>query len=122
MKRMQQILMVILAAFVLLYWFGLSAPINVVIRRPPLVVDSIQDVSPTIVIVIDAADQIAINGRNVDERAVAPQIRRFMAEDPESRVELQAHSLASAATLTAVIKGIKAADEDVPVSINELQN
>ena len=122
MKRMQQILMVILAAFVLLYWFGLSAPLNIKIRRPPPVVDSIHAEPPIIVIVIDAADQIAINGRHVDERAVVPQISRFMAEDPESRVELQAHSLASAATLTAVIKGIKAAGVNESVPINELQN
>jgi len=63
-----------------------------------------------ILVIIDNNDDIWIDGRIVDERAVRPNIQRMHAEDPDRPVVIQAERNSSTKILVSVMDASRQAD------------
>jgi len=68
------------------------------------------DADPNIVVRINQSNQIWMENRQVDKRAVRSNIERMRAELPKASVIIQAHNQAKAETYVAVADAAKAAD------------
>ena len=77
-------------------------------------------VTSPIVLNIDANDNLSIDGRALDIRAVEAMIVRLKAERPDAMVSVLVDGQASTKTLISAIDGIRSADVMTPsVSIKE---
>jgi len=110
--------------FIMLIFFIVTATfvkeIGLDVNKPPDQEVTESD-SKSITILIRANDEIFINGLTVDKRAVAAQIVRAKAENPEAQVSVLAHSKSRADTLVDVVNSIKDAGVLNSVPINELK-
>jgi biopolymer transport protein ExbD len=70
----------------------------------------LQDEEGAILVVIDETDDIWIDNRVVDPRAVRANIERLHAEDPDRPLVVQASSTSRAATLVIVMDASRQAD------------
>ena len=69
----------------------------------------------SVLIAVDAKDEIWLDKRKIDSRAIKANISRLRAENPDGEVLLQADIESTAATVMAVIDGLKASGIEVPV-------
>ena len=69
-----------------------------------------QDEEGAILVIIDETDDIWIDNRVVDPRAVRANIERLHAEDPDRPLVVQASTTSTAATLVAVMDASRQAD------------
>ena len=76
-------------------------------QDPPQV---LQDEEGAILVIIDETDDIWIDNRVVDPRAVRANIERLHAEDPDRPLVVQASTTSTAATLVAVMDASRQAD------------
>lgn len=70
----------------------------------------LQDEEGAILVIIDETDDIWIDNRVVDPRAVRANIERLHAEDPDRPLVVQASTTSTAATLVAVMDASRQAD------------
>jgi|TARA_B110000196_G_C20935529_1_gene562038 biopolymer transport protein ExbD len=70
----------------------------------------LQDEEGAILVIIDETDDIWIDNRVVDPRAVRANIERLHAEDPDRPLVVQASTTSRAATLVAVMDASRQAD------------
>ena len=63
-----------------------------------------------ILVIIDSTDDIWIDNRIVDARAVRPNIERMHAEDPDRRVVIQVANASSADTLVTIMDAARQAN------------
>ena len=77
-------------------------------------------VEPNILVAISAANEIWINRRRVDPRAVRANIERLHAENPEGSVIIQADKRAYTETLVGVMDAARQADVfDVSIATSD---
>ncbi|MBT5031661.1 MAG: biopolymer transporter ExbD [Proteobacteria bacterium] len=69
----------------------------------------------SVLIAVDSNDEIWLDKRQIDSRAIKANISRLRAENPDGEVLLQADIESTAATVMAVIDGLKASGIEVPV-------
>ncbi|MBD07614.1 MAG: biopolymer transporter ExbD [Gammaproteobacteria bacterium] len=70
----------------------------------------LQDEEGAILVIIDETDDIWIDNRIIDVRAVRANIERLHAEDPDRPVVVQTATTSTAATLVAVMDASRQAD------------
>ena len=70
----------------------------------------LQDEEGAILVIIDETDDIWIDNRVIDVRAVRANIERLHAEDPDRPVVVQTATTSTAATLVAVMDASRQAD------------
>jgi biopolymer transport protein ExbD len=109
--------------FIMLIFFIVTATfvkeLGLDVNKPPDV-DVVEEDSKSITIQLNANDEIIINGLVIDKRAVAAQIIRGKAENPEAAVSILAHKRSRADTLVSVVNSIREAGIDESIPINEM--
>ena len=109
--------------FIMLIFFIVTATfvkeLGLDVNKPPdMEVTNTDDKSITIQ--IGANDDIIIDNLVIDKRAVAAQIIRGKAENPEAAVSILAHKRSRADTLVSVVNSIREAGITESVPINEM--
>jgi biopolymer transport protein ExbD len=109
--------------FIMLIFFIVTATfvkeLGLDVNKPPDV-DVVEEDSKSITIQLNANDEIIMNGLVIDKRAVAAQIIRGKAENPEAAVSILAHKRSRADTLVSVVNSIREAGIDESIPINEM--
>ena len=109
--------------FIMLIFFIVTATfvkeLGLDINKPPEV-DVVETESKSITIQINGNDQIVFDGLVIDKRAVAAQIIRRKAENPQAAVSILAHKKSRADTLVSVVNSIREAGINDSVPINEM--
>ena len=109
--------------FIMLIFFIVTATfvkeLGLDINKPPEV-DVVETESKSITIQINGNDQIVLDGLVIDKRAVAAQIIRRKAENPQAAVSVLAHRKSRADTLVSVVNSIREAGINESVPINEM--
>ena len=109
--------------FIMLIFFIVTATfvkeLGLDVNKPPEV-DVVESESKSITIVLTANDEIEIDQLSIDKRAVAAQIIRRKAENPQASVAVLAHKKSRADTLVSVVNSIRDAGITESVPINEL--
>ena len=75
---------------------------------------AIQRPNATILIAIDSNDDIWLDRRKIDSRAVKTNINRLRAENPSGEVVVQADEEATAETVLEVVEALKDAGISIP--------
>ncbi len=108
--------------FIMLIFFIVTATfvkeLGLDINKPPEV-DVVDTESKSITILVNSNDEILIDGLTIDKRAVAPQIIRRKAENPQAAVSVLAHKKSRAETLVSVVNSVREAGINDSVPINE---
>ncbi len=109
--------------FIMLIFFIVTATfvkeLGLDINKPPEV-DVVTTESKSITIQINGSDDIVLDGLVIDKRAVAAQIIRRKAENPQAAVSILAHKKSRADTLVSVVNSIREAGITDSVPINEM--
>ena len=109
--------------FIMLIFFIVTATfvkeIALDVNKPPQMEETVSD-NKSITIVVRANDDIQLDGLSIDKRAVAAQIVRRKAENPEAQVSILAHPKSSADTLVSVVNSVKEAGVRDAVPINQM--
>ncbi|MEH6551313.1 MAG: biopolymer transporter ExbD [Pseudomonadales bacterium] len=101
--------------FIMLIFFIVTASFvkeaGIEISRPDATEDQPppDDAKQNIVFQVTASNEIWIQGRRIDERAVRANIERLYAENPEAAVIIQANNKAQAGTYTAIADSARSA-------------
>lgn len=69
----------------------------------------------SVLIAVDAKDEIWLDKRKIDSRAIKANISRLRAENPDGEVLLQADIESTAETVMKVIDGLKESGIEIPV-------
>ena len=111
--------------FIMLIFFIVTANFiretGVHVNKPEAQTATVQD-KANLLIAIDAKDNIWIEGRKIDIRAVTANVKRLRSENPEGTVVIQADAESRTKTLVAVIDALHRAhikDEDIALSTRE---
>ena len=110
--------------FIMLIFFVVTASFvkeeAIELYVPPQTSTESPPITRPIVLNIDANDNLSIDGRALDIRAVEAMIVRLKAERPDAMVSVLVDGQASTKTLISAIDGIRSADVMTPsVSIKE---
>lgn len=104
--------------FIMLIFFIVTASFikesGATITKPDAVT-STQKPNATILIAINGKDEIWLDRRKIDPRAVKANISRLRAENPQGEVIVQADADSTSETVMKVVDGLKAAGIVLPV-------
>jgi len=104
--------------FIMLIFFIVTASFikesGATITKPDATTD-IQYPRASVLIAVDANDDIWLDKRKIDPRAIKANISRLRAENPDGEVILQADVASTAAVVMEVIDGLKASGIEIPV-------
>jgi biopolymer transport protein ExbD len=111
--------------FIMLIFFIVTATfvkeLGLDVNKPPDM-DVVNEESKSITIQLNANDEIIIDNLTIDKRAVAAQIIRRKAENPQAAVSVLAHKKSRAETLVSVVNSIREAGITESVPINEMKS
>ncbi|MEO0369215.1 MAG: biopolymer transporter ExbD [Pseudomonadota bacterium] len=80
----------------------------------PEAVTAVKKPKATILLAIDANDEIWLDKNNIDPRAIKANISRLRAENPEGEVVVQADVESTAETVIKVVDALKEAGIEIP--------
>ena len=111
--------------FIMLIFFIVTANFiretGVHVNKPEAQTATVQD-KANLLIAIDAKDNIWIEGRKIDIRAVPANVKRLRSEKPEGSIVIQADAESRTKMLVGVIDALHRAhirDEDIALSTKE---
>ena len=100
--------------FIMLIFFIVTATFiretGLDVTRPEQSQAQVVEEEGAILVILDSTDDIWIDGRVVDPRAVRANIERLHAEDPDRPVVIQTSSTSTAETLVTVMNASREAD------------
>ena len=100
--------------FIMLIFFIVTATFiretGLEVTRPEQSQAQVVEEEGAILVILDSTDDIWIDGRVVDPRAVRANIERLHAEDPDRPVVIQTSSTSTAETLVTVMNASREAD------------
>ncbi|HAU67904.1 MAG: biopolymer transporter ExbD [Arenicella sp.] len=108
---MLDVVFIMLIFFIVTASFIKESGVNV---EKPEAVTSIKKPKATILLAIDANDEIWLDKNNIDPRAIKATIGRLRAENPEGEVVVQADVESTAEAVIKVIDALKDAGIEIP--------